>query len=114
MVAPGLHLQGLRVPGSSINLNHPEGLIDTRYFRGSGPAESATIVSGAAALVLQKYPNATPDQVKGLLSDTGYPIIGKAQQIGGGELSLASALTVPLLFGSQRWLPATGTGSLEL
>ena len=114
MVAPGMHLQGLRVPGSSIDLNHPEGLIDTRYFRGSGTSESAAIVSGAAALVLQKYPNATPDQVKELLSDTGYPIIGKAQQIGGGELQLASALSLPLPFASQRWLPSTGTGSLEL
>jgi serine protease AprX len=114
MVAPGMHLQGLRVPNSFIDINHPEGLIDARYFRGSGTSESAAIVSGAAALVLQKYPNATPDQVKGLLSDTGYPIIGKAQQIGGGELSLASALTLPLPFASQGWLPSTGTGSLEL
>jgi len=114
MVAPGMHLQGLRVPNSSIDVNHPEGMIDTRYFRGSGTSESAAIVSGAAALVLQKYPNATPDQAKGLLSDTGYPIIAKAQQIGGGELQLASALSLPLPFASQRWLPSTGTGSLEL
>ena len=114
MVAPGMHLQGLRVPNSYIDINHPEGQIDARYFRGSGTSQSAAIVSGAVALVLQKYPNATPDQVKELLGDSGYPIIGKSQQIGGGELQLASALTTPFPYASQRWLASTGTGSLEL
>jgi serine protease AprX len=114
MVAPGMHLQGLRVPNSYIDINHPEGQIDSRYFRGSGTSQSAAIVSGAAALVLEKYPNATPDQLKELLSDSGYPIIGKAQQIGGGELQLGSALTAPLpTYAVQRWLPSTGAGSLE-
>jgi serine protease AprX len=115
IVAPGMHLQGLRVPNSYIDINHPEGQIDARYFRGSGTSQSAAIVSGAAALVLEKYPNATPDQVKELLGNSGYPIIGKAQQIGGGELQLGSALTAPLpTYASQRWLASTGTGSLEL
>jgi serine protease AprX len=114
LVAPGAHIQGLRVPDSFIDINHPEGLIDTRYFRGSGTSQSAAILSGAAALVLQKYPNATPDQVKALLTGTAYPIIGKAQAMGGGELQLASALTAPLPYASQRWAPSTGTGSLEL
>ncbi len=114
MVAPGMHLQGLRVPNSYIDINHPEGQIDARYFRGSGTSQSAAIVSGAVALVLQKFPNATPDQVKELLGNSGYPIIGKAQQIGGGELQMASALTMPLPYASQRWLASTGTGSLEL
>ena len=109
-----MHLQGLRVPNSSIDTNHPEGQIDSRYFRGSGTSQSAAIVSGAAALVLEKYPNATPDQVKALLSDSGYPIIGKAQQIGGGSSSSGSALTAPLsTYATQRWLPSTGAGSLK-
>jgi serine protease AprX len=114
LVAPGMHLQGLRVPNSYIDINHPEGQIDTRYFRGSGTSQSAAIVSGAVALVLQKYPNATPDQVKELLGNSASTIIGKAQQIGGGELQMASALTMPLPYASQRWLASTGTGSLEL
>ena len=47
------------------------------YFRGSGTSESAAIVSGAAALVLQKHPGATPDQVKKLLTSTAYEISGE-------------------------------------
>ena len=61
LVAPGTHLQGLRVPNSYIDANHPEGLLGDRYFRGSGTSQAAAIMSGAAALVLQKYPSATPE-----------------------------------------------------
>ena len=112
-MAPGAHLQGLRVPNSYVDLKHSEGYVDTRYFRGSGTSQSAAIVSGAAALVLQKYPNATPDQVKALLTSTGYPINGKAQAIGGGELQLTNTLGTALPTATQAFTPSTGTGSLE-
>ena len=62
LIAPGTHLQGLRVPNSYNDLNHPEGQIGSRFFRGSGTSESAALVSGAAALLYQMYPNAKPDQ----------------------------------------------------
>jgi serine protease AprX len=114
LVAPGTHLQGLRVPNSFIDANHPEGLLGDRYFRGSGTSQAAAIVSGAAALVLQKYPSATPNQVKQLLTSTAYPISGKSQAIGGGELQLSAALAAPLPTFTQWWAPSTGVGSLEL
>ncbi len=113
LVAPGAHIQGLRVPNGFIDANHPEGVIDNRYFRGSGTSESAAIVSGAAALLLQRYPNATPDRIKKLLTSTGYPINAKSQQIGGGGLQLESALTAALPSSTQTWASTTGTGSLE-
>ena len=114
LVAPGSHLQGLRVPNSYIDAAYPGGRLGDRYFRGSGTSESAAIVSGAAALILQKYPNATPDRVKKLLTGTGYAIPGKAQAIGGGELSLTKASAAPLPYAVQAWAPSTGAGSLEL
>jgi serine protease AprX len=114
MVAPGTHLQGLRVPNSFIDANHPEGLLGDQYFRGSGTSQAAAIISGAVALVLQKFPSATPDQVKQLLTTTGYPISGKSQAIGGGELQLSTALAAPLPTFTQWWAPSTGVGSLEL
>ena len=76
LVAPGTHMQGLRVPGCYIDQNHPEGMIDDRYFRGSGTSEAAAITSGVVALLLQKYPDLTPDEVKGLLTDSAVPIPG--------------------------------------
>jgi serine protease AprX len=55
-LAVGSHLQGLRVPGSYLDLNHPEGRLGDRYFRGSGTSEATAITSGTAALILSMYP----------------------------------------------------------
>src|SRR4029077_1798734 len=63
-VAAGSHLQGLRVVDSWIDAHHSEGLINGRYFRGSGTSEAAAVTSGAVALILDRYPSLTPDQVK--------------------------------------------------
>jgi len=116
VVAPGTHLQGLRVPNSYLDANHSSARLGDRYFRGSGTSQSAAIVSGAAALILQKHPTATPDQVKKLLMSTGYLISANRLAIGGGELQLSKALTTPLpsvAASTQTWPAATGTGSLE-
>jgi serine protease AprX len=113
LVAPGAHLQGLRVPKSYNDLNHPEGQIDSRYFRGSGTSESAALVSGAAALLYQMYPTAKPDRIKKLLTNAAVTINAKAQAIGGGELQLQPALTTGLPAWVQTWPVSTGLGTLE-
>jgi serine protease AprX len=115
LVAPGAHLQGLRVPNSYIDVNHPGAEIGDRYFRGSGTSQAAAITSGAAALVLQKYPNATPDQVKALLKSTSLylPLVGTSRKMGSGELQLDSALSRSLPWGGQYYFASVGTGSLE-
>ncbi len=116
-VAPGVHLQGLRVRGSYID-DHVEGktVLDERFMRGSGTSEAAAIASGAAALILDKYPSATPDQVKRLLKTTAYdmPREGRTGTMGSGELRLATALSTPLPNFSQTIAPAVGGGSIEL
>ena len=115
LIAPGAHMQGLRVPGSYLDQNFPEGQLGSRYFRGSGTSESAAIVSGAAALILDKNPGASPNEVKKLLMTTAVDISGKAQAIGGGELQLAATLITPVLPSStQTWPASDGSGKLEL
>jgi hypothetical protein len=68
-------------------------------------------VSGAAALILQKYPNATPDQVKRLLMSKCHGIHGKAEAMGMGEMQLDP--NAPLQQWRQTNQPSLGTGSLE-
>ena len=69
-VAPGVHIQGLRVLNSWIDTNiDGKTILDDRFMRGSGTSESAAITSGAVALILSKFPNATPAQVKKMLKD---------------------------------------------
>lgn len=78
LLAPGRSVVGLRNPGSYVDVNHPEGRVsgDTgeRLFRGSGTSQAAAVVSGSAALLLQAYPNLTPDAVKAALVTTASPL----------------------------------------
>jgi serine protease AprX len=115
-VAPGAHIQGLRVPNSFIDAHAGDGaMLDGRYMRGSGTSESAAIASGAAALILDKFPNATPDQVKRLLKSGAYdmPLCSKTGACGSGELRLGQIVSAPLPLFVQTIAPAVGGGSLE-
>ena len=110
----GSHLQGLRVPNSFLDATHPEGVIDGRYFRGSGTSEAAAVTSGMAALILQKYPSFTPDQVKAFLVDNGRALGNAA----GGpthvvETDLTGMLRARTPRKATQTLHAEGTGSLE-
>jgi serine protease AprX len=122
VVAPGKSVVSLRVPGSYVDVLHPEGLVpddaQQRYFRGSGTSQAAAVVSGEAALLLQANPKLTPDQVKALLVRTARPLagVGAAQGAGATQVdkavakvvSKASVLALPTITGS-----STGRGSLE-
>ncbi len=117
VVAPGSHLQGLRVPNAYIDANHPEGLIDSRYFRGSGTSEAAAIVAGAAALAIQRYPTIDPLTLKYLFrSSTRVLACGVCSQSaqGQGEIDLAKMLIVTP-YKKKGALPnaSTGAGLLE-
>jgi serine protease AprX len=75
IVAPGAHVIGLKVPGSFIDSTVTTGKVGTRFQRGSGTSEAAAVVSGVAALLIQKYPTATPDQIKTMITSTGQGLI---------------------------------------
>jgi serine protease AprX len=116
VVAPGRSITSLRAPGSYIDQNHPEGRVSSRLFKGSGTSQAAAVVSGAAALLLQQRPNATPDQVKALLKATASKMpVADAQAQGSGVVNLKAAAKAPTpLLAVQAFPRATGLGSLEL
>jgi serine protease AprX len=74
------------------------------------------VVSGAAALILQKHPTWTNSQVKALLTSTAKPltagIMTPAAQ-GKGTLNLTKALTVTSVAAPDSYTNSTGAGSLE-
>jgi len=114
LVAPGAHIQGLRVPNSYIDAHvGASSILDERFMRGSGTSESAAIASGAAALILDRFPNATPDQVKRLLMIGAVPLNENLGQMGSGELQLGPILASPLPLYVQAVAPSRGGGSLE-
>ncbi len=117
LIAPGTHMQGLRVPGSYIDENNPDGILGDRYFRGSGTSEATAFASGAIADLLQRYPQLTPDQVKAMLSSACDKLSSfNWKQQGCGELDMSRLLTasVPSVFASLQYnAPSTGVGPLE-
>ncbi|MDO8363351.1 MAG: S8 family serine peptidase [Actinomycetota bacterium] len=114
-VAVGSRLQGLRVPNSFIDSQHGPGRLGDRYFRGSGTSEAAAITSGTIALLLQKYPSLTPDQVKKLMRYDTRPLVGaNPAATGPGAMNLWwLAWERPQNTYPQNFIPATGRGSVE-
>jgi serine protease AprX len=74
VIAPATHVLSLRVPGSTIDLENPSAVVGERFIRGSGTSQATAVVSGVAALLVQKFPDATPDQIKAQLMATGRGI----------------------------------------
>jgi serine protease AprX len=122
LVAPGRSVVSLRDPNSFIDTEYSAGRLSTtqdpaqRFFKGSGTSQSAAVVSGAVALLLQQRPTLTPDQVKKLLTSTAAPMpaadsIGR----GAGQLNVKAAMSASTpMTATQLVVPSVGTGSLEL
>jgi serine protease AprX len=116
LVAPGEKVVGLRNAGSYLDTTYPAARIGERLFRGSGTSQAAAVVSGAAALLIQQRPTATPDEIKALLTGTAAAIPGAtAAQQGSGLVDLAKAKDTATPVGAkQSFALSTGIGSLEL
>jgi serine protease AprX len=114
-VAPGVHMQSLRVPGSYIDATYAStGAINARFFRGSGTSQAAAFVSGAAAELLQAYPGYTPDKIKDVLRSTALAL-GSANPLpqGQGLINLDNAYSATPSTVPQAFPQSTGAGTLE-
>ncbi len=117
VVAPGKSILSLRNPGSYADTTNPKARVNERFFLGSGTSQSAAIVSGAVALIIDQRPNIKPDQVKKLLMATADPIKGQSTRCqGAGAIDLKKALTTgtpSTSWSAQTYLPSTGSGLIE-
>ena len=95
LVAPGKNIISLLGnQGMGLPAQHPQNIVDLTYFRMSGTSVSAPMVAAAAALLLQREPGLTPNQVKYRLMATankGWPAYS-ASTAGAGILDVYAAL----------------------
>lgn len=115
LVAPGSHMQGLRVPGSYIDDTYGKSDFGGRFLRGSGTSEATAYVSGAAADILSARPDLTPDQVKAVLVGTAQKLPNASADLQGAGLVNVYPATVSTQLGTaQNWTASAGDGSLQM
>ncbi len=110
VVAPGVGIVSARVPGGVLDEAFPQARIGSEGFRGSGTSQSAAVVSGAAALLLQARPGLDPDEVKGLLRATARPIGAAATVEGSGLIDIGAAAGAAAPRSGQRY-PRANAGA---
>jgi serine protease AprX len=114
IVAPGQSVVSLRVPNSQLDAAYPGARTGERFFRGTGTSQSAAVVSGAVALLLEQRPELTPDQVKALLTGSARELpSADALAQGAGLIDVAAASAAATPTAVQTWERSTGLGSLD-
>jgi serine protease AprX len=119
VVVPGESIASLAAPGSRAYDENPRSVVGGRYMLGSGTSQAAAFVSGAAALILDRNPEATPDQVKELLMAGAGGRFRKVPEncTGAGLPDLSSVVSRidkrGLPRAAQDNFPTIGWGSLE-
>ncbi len=116
LVASGRSVIGLRVPGSKIDTAYPSSRIGTAYFKGSGTSFSTAVASGSVALLLQREPGLTPNQVKArLLDNAAAGPVGNPNVDGRGSLdAYAAAHAGTFDSANQNAVRSAGDGSIDL
>jgi serine protease AprX len=116
LIASGRSVISLRAPGSKVDGAYPGSRVGSAYFKGSGTSFSTAVVSGSAALLLQREPGLTPDQVKArLLGTAAQGPAGNPNVDGHGSLdTYAAAHAGTFDSANQGVFRSVGTGSLQL
>jgi serine protease AprX len=91
IVAPGRWIIAPVPTGAGLPTTAPDRVVAPGYMWMSGTSLSAPMVAGAAAQILARHPDWSPDRVKGALMVTAsrLPLAGRAA--GAGELNAAKA-----------------------
>jgi serine protease AprX len=90
--APGAHIVSTLAPGSDFTRLCPDCIVDGEYIRAGGTSMAAPVVSGVAALMLQRHPDWTPDQVKGTILATRRQLPGGVEEV---DAQAATAQAAP-------------------
>jgi serine protease AprX len=94
--ASGAHIVSTLAPGSAFASLCPDCIVSGAYFRAGGTSMAAPVVSGVAALALERRPGMTPNQVKSLIVRTARMLPGNLPSVDATEVVRnATATTLP-------------------
>ncbi len=96
LVAPGRSIASYRVPGSTADQVNPSARHGQDLFLGSGTSQSAAVVSGVAARMLDHFPNMDLDELKETLRRNTETELGFGESaIGTGVIDAEDAYERP-------------------
>jgi Subtilase family len=112
VLAPGVGIVSLGVPGSHLDNLFPQARIGEGGFRGSGTSQSAAAASAALAALLQDRPALNPDEAKAVLRASADPLDGADHTLQGeGAIDILAASSEPVApDAEQNWKHARGGG----
>jgi serine protease AprX len=95
LAAPGRYMVGPVPAGSTLAVEKASNVVAPGYIQLSGTSFAAPIISAAAAQILAKHPEYTPDQVKGALMVSTKPVADTPLgSVGVGEIQVTNAAAV--------------------
>lgn len=101
IVALGAHMTGLIPPLSVLKLTQPEDILGSGEFVSTGTSQAAAFTSGVVALMLQLKEDATPEEIKCILTTSAEPALTSNGRLaytpfqqGFGYLNIERALLV--------------------
>ncbi|MEE4193649.1 MAG: S8 family serine peptidase, partial [Anaerolineae bacterium] len=75
LIAPGAHMASLMPENNNLFLAGEATQFSGNYYRMAGTSQSAAVVSGVVALMVQNNPSLTPDEIKYRLATTANPMV---------------------------------------
>lgn len=92
LVAPGVNIVSLRSPKSYLDKSNKKARIGEWYTSLSGTSMATPVCAGVAALIIDRYPDITPDELKDLLMKTSRPLNTNVNSEGAGLIDAFAAV----------------------
>ncbi len=113
IAAPGRSIASYRVPGSTIDEAAPGARHGSKLFKGSGTSQSAAVISGVAARMLEHRPELTNDELKATFTHGADTLVewSNPRAVGSGTVDIDNTKPSPQYGATQNHPRAAGAGT---
>lgn len=92
LMAPGVNIVSLRTPKSYLDKSNKKARVGEWYTSLSGTSMATPVCAGVAALIIARYPDITPDELKVILVKTSRSLNNNVNDQGSGLIDALAAV----------------------